>query len=82
MSPHIRLRQRISTTLHMVLAFVIIILLGQLWLFTLTLEAVQTKDASPRIWAAALTCSVVGCAAVWVLIRYFLRTEKDRTHNL
>ena len=80
MSPNPRLRQRATTMLHMVLAFVVMILLGQLWLFTLTLEAVQTSDASPRIWAAAATCSALGCGAVWVLIRYFLKI--DRTHHL
>ena len=82
MSPHVRLRQRVSTTLHMVLAFVVMILLGQLWLFTLTLEAEQTRDASAGVWVAALICSGLGCAVVWVLISYFLKTEKDRTHNL
>jgi hypothetical protein len=55
--------------LNMVTAFVLMILLTQLWLFTVAL------DAAPKIAAAALICSLAGLAAIFVLIRFFLKTE-------
>jgi hypothetical protein len=55
--------------LNMVTAFVVMILLAQLWLFTVAL------DAAPRIAAAALICSLAGLTAIFVLIRFFLKTE-------
>jgi formate/nitrite transporter FocA (FNT family) len=61
----------------MVMAFVIMILLAQLWLFTTTLDAMENKHSSPQIAIAALVCSFMGCAAVWALIRFFLRTESN-----
>ena len=69
MSPKVRLRQRMRVMLNMVTAFVIMILLTQLWLFTVAL------DAAPKIAAAALICSLAGLAAVVALIRFFLRAE-------
>ena len=75
MTPKVRLRQRMQVVLHMVMAFVIAILLAQLWLFTVTLEAMESHTASLSVVSAALACSIVGCAAVWALIRFFLRTE-------
>ena len=69
MSPKVRLRQRMRVILNMVTAFVIMILLTQLWLFTVAL------DAAPRIAAAALICSLAGLTAIFVLIRFFLKTE-------
>jgi hypothetical protein len=59
--------------LHMVMAFVLMILLAQLWLFTVTLDAMEARGASAGIAAAALVCSFIGCTAVWGLIRFFLR---------
>ena len=56
MSPRVRLRQRMSVVLHMVMAFVIMILLAQLWLFTVTLEAMETGEASTNVVIAALVC--------------------------
>ena len=75
MSPKVTLRRRISVVLHMVMAFVIIILLAQLWLFTVTLEAMESGEASMNVPIAALSCSLLGCGAVWALIRLFLRAE-------
>ena len=69
MSPKVRLRQRMRVVLNMVTAFVVMILLAQLWLFTVAL------DAAPKIAAAALICSLAGLAAIFVLIRFFLKTE-------
>jgi hypothetical protein len=71
-----------KVVLHMVMAFVVAILLAQLWLFTVTLEAMESRDASRSIVVATLTCSVLGCAAVWALIRFFLRSEaQQQNHN-
>jgi hypothetical protein len=60
--------------LHMVMAFVVVILFAQLWLFTVTLDAVEARGVSSQVVVAALVCSLTGCAAVWALIRYLLRT--------
>jgi hypothetical protein len=53
----------------MVTAFVVMILLTQLWLFSVAV------DAAPKIAAAALLCSLAGLAAVFALIRFFLKAE-------
>jgi hypothetical protein len=55
--------------LNMVTAFVIMILLTQLWLFTVAL------DAAPETATAALLCSLAALTAVFALIRFFLKTE-------
>jgi len=81
MTPKIRLRQRMQVVLHMVMAFVVAILLAQLWLFTVTLEAMESHDASLSIIAAALVCSMLGCAAIWGLIRFFLRAEAQQQNQ-
>jgi hypothetical protein len=62
--------------LHMVLAFVVMILLAQLWLFTVTLDAMESRTASPQVAIAALLCSMTGCGAIWALIRFFLKAEQ------
>jgi hypothetical protein len=59
--------------LQMVMAFVICILLVQLWLFTEALEAMHSANGT--IAATAMICSGLGCAAVWKLIGFFLRAE-------
>ena len=69
MSPKVRLRQRMRVILNMVTAFVVMILLTQLWLFTVALEA------APGIAAAALLCSLAALTAVFTLIRFFLKAE-------
>jgi formate/nitrite transporter FocA (FNT family) len=77
MSPKLRLRQRMRVVLHMVMAFVVMILLAQLWLFTVTIEAMETRSSSPQVVIAALVCSFIGCVAVWTLMGFFLRTYKE-----
>lgn len=77
MSPKVRLRQRMRVVLHMVMAFVVMILLAQLWLFTVTIDAMETRTSSPQVAIAALVCSFVGSVAVWALLRFFLRTYSD-----
>jgi len=67
-----------QVVLHMVMALVVAILLAQLGLFTVTLEAMESHEASLSIVAAAFACSVLGCAAVWALIRFFLRAEAQQ----
>ena len=71
MSPKVRLNQRMRVILNMVTAFVVMILLTQLWLFSVAV------DAAPRIAAAALLCSLAGLAAVFALIRFFLKAERS-----
>ena len=75
MSPKVRLRNRTKVVLHMVMAFVITILFAQLWLFTVTLEAMESRDASVQVAVAALICSLTGFGMVWGLIHFFLRLE-------
>ena len=69
MSPKVRLNQRMRVILNMVTALVVMILLTQLWLFSVAV------DAAPKIAAAALLCSLAGLAAVVALIRFFLKAE-------
>ena len=76
MSPITRLRQRISTVLHMVMAFSVIILLVQLWLFTVVLENLENSEAS-RVSIAAIAISIIGSGVIWILIRLFTQMEKD-----
>ena len=77
MSPKVRLRNRIGVVLHMVMAFVITILFAQLWLFTVTLDAMENREASTQVVIAALIFSFMGFSAVWALIRFFLRAEEN-----
>jgi len=51
------------------MAFVVMILLAQLWLFTVTLDAMESRGASMTVAIAALFFSFLGCAGVWALIR-------------
>ena len=77
MSPQVRLRQRVRVVLHTVMAFVITILVAQLWLFTVTLDAMENGRVSSTVAIAALICSFVGCAGVWAMIQMFLRAENN-----
>ena len=78
MSPRIRLRQRVRVVLQMVMGFVIMILLAQLWLFTVTLDAMENRHASMTVLIVALICSFLGCAAVWGMLGLFLRAEENQ----
>ena len=77
MSPKVRLRSRMKVVLHMVMAFVVALLVAQLWLFTVTLEAMENHEASVSIVGVTLVCSLLGCAAVWALLSFFLRAESQ-----
>jgi hypothetical protein len=68
-----------NVVLQMVTALMTAILLGQLWLFTITLDAMENPAASMSVAVAAVVCSVLACGSVWVLIRLFLNTEQTET---
>ena len=65
--------------MNMVTAFVIMILLAQLWLFTVTLDAMESRAASPAVALVALLCSFLATGAAWSLIRFFLKAEASRS---
>ena len=79
MSPGTRVRHRLNVVLQMVTALITAVLLGQLWLFTVTLEAMEDRSVSTNVVIAAAMCSLAACISVWVLIRFFLRTERTET---
>ena len=66
-----------NVLLQMVTALIAAILLGQLWLFTITLEAMENHSVSMRVGIAAAVCSLLACGAVCGLIRFFLRAEAE-----
>jgi hypothetical protein len=70
MSPKIRLRHRMSVLLHMATAFIIIILLAQFWLFTVTIDGAAGT--------VAVACSLIATLAICGLIRLFLRVESQQ----
>ena len=77
MSPKVRMRQRVRVVLQMVMSFVIMILLAQLWLFTITLDAMDNRHTSMTVLIVALICSLIGCGAIWAMLRLFLRAEEN-----
>ena len=79
MSPQVRVRHRMNVVLQMVMTLISAILLAQLWLFTVTLDAMENHAISMNVAIAAVVCSLLGCAAIWMLIRFFLRTEQMET---
>ena len=79
MSPVTQRRNRMNVVLQMVTALITAILLGQLWLFTVTLEVMENPAATIGVAVAAVLCSLVACGGVWVLIRFFLTTEHSET---
>jgi len=79
MNPGIQRRRRMNVVLQMVTALITAILLGQLWLFTVTLDAMENPASSISVAIAAAVCSVLACGSVWVLIRFFLNTEQMET---
>ena len=46
MSPEVHRRNRLNVVLQMVTALITAILLGQLWLFTVTLDAMENPSAA------------------------------------
>jgi hypothetical protein len=79
MSPRVRVRDRMNVVLQMVMTLIAAILLAQLWLFTVTLDAMENHAVSMNVAIAAAVCSLVACATIWMLIRFFLRTEQTQT---
>ena len=79
MSPGIKKRNRLNVVLQMVTALITAILLGQLWLFTVTLDAMESSAVSINVAIAAAVFSLLACGTVWVLIRFFLSTEHSET---
>ena len=79
MSRRLSMRHRMSVLLHMATAFIIIILLAQLWLFTVIVDGIRAVE-TPTIAVFVLACSLVACLAVCGLIRLFLRAEGQRKH--
>ena len=77
MSPRVLVRHRMNVVLQMVTALIAAILLGQLWLFTVTLEAMENRSVSTNVAIAAAICSLLACGSVWALIRFFLRMESE-----
>jgi hypothetical protein len=75
----VRVRHKLNVVLQMVTALIVAILLGQLWLFTVTLEAMENGAVPITVATAAAACSVLGCASIWMLIRFFLRMEHSET---
>lgn len=76
MSPSTQLRGRLRVVLNMTMVFTVVILLAQLWLFTVVLEAMENAEAPDSVAVAALVVSFLGTVAVWTLIRFFLRAER------
>jgi len=68
-----------NVVLQMVTTLIAALLLGQLWLFTIVLDAMENRAVSMSVAIAAAACSLVACAATWMLIRFFLRTEQRQT---
>jgi hypothetical protein len=76
MTPRTRARDRLNVVLQMVTTLIVAILLGQLWLFTAALDAMETSTVSSLSITVAV-CSLGACVVVWTLIRFFLRTERE-----
>jgi len=72
-------QHRMNVVLQMVMALVTAILLGQLWLFTVTLDVMENPAVSIRVAIAATVCSLLACGSVWILIRFFLNAEQSET---
>jgi hypothetical protein len=82
MSPKVRIRHRLNVVLQMVTALITAMLLGQLWLFTITLEAMENGAMPSTVAAAAAACSLLACSAIWMLIRFFLRVEQSQPGDM
>ena len=82
MSPRVRIRHRLNVVLQMVTVLITAILLGQLWLFTITLEAMDNGAVPSSVAFAAVACSLLACGSIWVLIRLFLRMEQTQTGDI
>jgi hypothetical protein len=79
MNAKARIRDRMNVALQMIMAFIAAILLVQLWLFTVALDAMENGSVPLTVSAATILCSLVACVATWMLIRLFLNTEQNET---
>jgi uncharacterized protein DUF6755 len=75
-------RHRLNVLLQMVTALITAILLGQLWLFTVTLETMENGSTPARVAETAAVCSLLACGSIWMLIRFFLRIEENQTGDM
>jgi hypothetical protein len=82
MSLRIRVRHRLNVVLQLVTALITAILLGQLWLFTVTLEAMENGTVPPTVFGTAVACSLLASGSIWMLIRFFLRIEQSQTGDM
>jgi hypothetical protein len=82
MSSKVRIRHRLNVVLQMVTALITAILLGQLWLFTITLEAMENGSMPSTVAGVAAACSLLACGSIWMLIRFFLRMEQSQTGDM
>jgi hypothetical protein len=81
MNVAIHQRHRMNVLLQMVTALITAILLVQLWLFTVTLDAMENSAASMSVAFTTVIVSLLACGAVWILIRFFLSAEQAETGN-
>ena len=79
MNSQVRVRHRMNVILQMVMALIAAILLAQLWLFTVTLDAMENDAVSMNVAVAAVVCSFAACGTIWILIKFFLQTEQTET---
>ena len=63
--------------LQTVSAFILVILVVQLWLFTVSLDAMEVRSVSTQAVIVASLFSLLACGAIWALIRLFLRAEGE-----
>ena len=68
-----------NVILQMVMTLIAAILLTQLWLFTIALDAMESEAVSATVAIAAAICSFLACGTVWLLIRFFVNTEQVET---
>ena len=79
MSPQTRVRDRMNVVLQMITALIGAVLMVQLWLFTVAIDAMENGSVSIAVAVATVICSFLAFAATWLLIRFFLRTEQNET---
>jgi hypothetical protein len=72
----------LNVVLQLVTALTIAVLLGQLWLLTITLDAMENGAVPSGVAAAAAACSLLGCFGIWMLIRFFLRVEQSQSGDV
>jgi len=71
------LQGRAGVVLHVVSAFILMILVAQLCLFTVSLDAMEVRSVSTQAVIVASLFSLLACGAIWALIRLFLRAAGE-----